>query len=78
MILLVVLAATGGPRRTPGADPRHHQNLLALLEANGYALSDIEQVIVGMRDADAVYRRVCRETSRDPAATPPPRVPPLA
>jgi ParB family chromosome partitioning protein len=34
---------------------------LRFLEENGYTLSDIEQVILGKRKADAVYRQVCKE-----------------
>lgn len=34
---------------------------LRFLEDNGYTLSDIEQVILGKRKADAVYRQVCKE-----------------
>jgi ParB family transcriptional regulator, chromosome partitioning protein len=34
---------------------------LRFLEDNGYTLSDIEQVILGKRKADAVYRQVCME-----------------
>lgn len=63
ILLAMVLAATEA--RTAKDAWRGPQDItktyLRFLEANGYALSDIEQVIVGMRDADAVYRRVCRE-----------------
>lgn len=34
---------------------------LRFLEDNGYPLSDIEQVILGKRKADAVYRQACKE-----------------
>lgn len=34
---------------------------LRFLEDNGYTLSDIEQVILGKRKADAVYRQACKE-----------------
>jgi ParB family transcriptional regulator, chromosome partitioning protein len=37
------------------------KKLLGFLEENGYPLSDIEQVILGKRKADAVYRQVCKE-----------------
>jgi ParB family transcriptional regulator, chromosome partitioning protein len=37
------------------------KNALRLYEANGYTLSDTEQVILGKRTADAVYRQVCKE-----------------
>lgn len=37
------------------------KSYLRFLEENGYPLSDIEQVILGKRKADAVYRQACKE-----------------
>ena len=34
---------------------------LRFLDENGYPLSDIEQVVFGTRQADAVYREVCKD-----------------
>ena len=36
-------------------------NSTRFVEENGYPLSDIEQVILGKRKADSVYRQTCKE-----------------
>lgn len=64
VILLAMVLATTEARTAKDAwrAPQDAtKTYLRFLEANGYPLSDIEQVIVGMRDADAVYRRVCTQ-----------------
>ncbi len=63
VILLAMVLATTETRTAKDAwrAPQDvTKTYLRFLEANGYPLSEIEQVIVGLRDADAVYRRVCK------------------
>ena len=64
VILLAMVLATTEARTAKDAwrGPQDiTKTYLRFLEDNGYTLSDIEQVILGQRAADAVYRQVCQE-----------------
>ena len=64
VILLGVVLATTEARTAKDAwrGPQDiTKTYLRFLEENGYPLSDIEQVILGKRKADAVYRQLCKD-----------------
>ncbi|WP_240163719.1 hypothetical protein [Mycolicibacterium sphagni] len=64
VILLAMVLATTEARTAKDAwrVPQESTKIyLRFLEDNGYPLSDIEQVILGKRKADAVYRQTCKD-----------------
>lgn len=64
VILLGMVLATTEARTAKDAwrGPQEiTKTYLRFLEDNGYTLSDIEQVILGKRKADSVYRQICKE-----------------
>lgn len=59
MVLATIEARTGKDAWRAPQDIT--KTYLRFLEENGYPLSDIEQVILGKRKADSVYRKACTE-----------------
>lgn len=59
MVLATIEARTGKDAWRGPQDIT--KSYLRFLEENGYPLSDIEQVILGKRKADSVYRQACTE-----------------
>ena len=47
--------------------PDRYDDYLAFLEANGYVLSDIEQVIVGGKNADDLYDEIAATPAKEDA-----------
>jgi ParB family chromosome partitioning protein len=58
---------SGGAGSSPWRNGLSNADYLAFLEANGYVLSDIEQVIVGSKKADDLYDEIANPAKEDAA-----------